>query len=232
MLFVVVASSALSLRGEAQAPTQPQVVVTGTGEARVTPDRATILFGVQSRATTAASAASDNARRIRAVLDTLRVIGLANNQLTTVNYSVSPEMQYPAGPNQSPRVIGYVVTNSVQADLNRIEDVGRVIDAALAKGANEVSSLQFLSSRADSTRRAALAAAVADARAQAEALARAAGGSLGPLIEVSSAQQPIRPIQQRLMASAAMAAVTTPIEPGEQTVTATVTARWTFIGGR
>jgi hypothetical protein len=191
------------------------------------------MLGVQSRGTTASAAASDNARRLRAILDTLRSIGLGSEQLSTVNYNVSPEMQYPTGGNQPPKVTGYVVTNSVRADVHRIDDVGRVIDAALAKGANEVASLQLFSSKADSTRRAALAAAVADARAQADILARAAGGSLGTLIEISSAQEPIRPVPQPLMrVSAAMAAVRTPIEPGEQTVTATITARWTFVGGR
>jgi len=211
----------------------PQIVVTGTGEARVAADRAMILVGVQSRAATAAAAANDNARRVRAVLDTLRVLGVGADQLSTVNYNVSPEMQYPPGGGQAPRVTGYVVTNSVRADRLRLEEIGRVIDAALAKGANEVSGLSLFSSKSDSTRRVALAAAVADARAQAEVLARAAGGTLGSLIELSSAPEPIRPGPQPLMrTTAAMAAVQTPIESGEQTVSATVTARWTFVGGR
>jgi len=209
----------------------PQIVVTGTGEARVTADRALILVGVQSRAVTAAAAANDNARRVRAVLDTLRVLGVAADQLSTLNYNVSPEVQYPPGGGQPPKVTGYVVTNSVRADRLRIEDIGRVIDAALAKGANEVSGLSLFSSKADSIRRVALAAAVADARAQAEVLARAAGGTLGSLIELSSAPELIRP-QPLMRATAAMAAVQTPIESGEQTVSATVTARWTFVGGR
>lgn len=227
LVAVFIASRALGVR-EAVAqstPTPPQVVVTGTGEARVAPDRAVVLLGVQSRATTAATAAAENARRVRAILDTLKSMGLGSEQLTTVNYSVSPEMTG----MQAPKVTGYVVTNSIRADVRRLDDVGGVIDAALAKGANEIASLQFYSSKADSTRRAALSAAVADARAQAEVLARAAGGSLGPLIELSSAQEPIRPIQQPLMRmAAAMGPIRTPIEPGEQTVVATVTVRWAF----
>ena len=72
--------------------------------------------------------------------------------------------------------------------------MGRVIDAALAKGANEISSLQFFSSKADSARSVALAAAVADAKAQAEVMARAAGGSLGQLLELNTSSVPIRPM--------------------------------------
>ena len=206
----------------------PQIISSGVGEARVVPDRATIFIGVQSRATTAAAAGVDNARRQRAILDTLRALGLGSDQLATINYNVTPEMQY--NPNGgAPKVTGYVVTNTVRAELRRIDDVGRVIDAALAKGANDISSLQFTSSRADSVRRAALAEAVVNARADAEALARAAGGSLGPLLEVSTTSVPIRPMMEMAVAKAGVAGPRTPVEPGEQVVNASVTARWAFV---
>ena len=205
----------------------PQIITNGVGEARVVPDRATIFIGVQSRAATAAAAGAENARRQRAILDTLRALGLESSQLGTINYNVTPEMQY--SPSSAPKVTGYVVTNTVRAELRRIEDVGRVVDAVLAKGANEISSLQFTSSKADSVRRAALSEAVTNARADAEALARAAGGSLGPLIEVSTTSMPIRPMMEMAVAKSAVAGPRTPVEPGEQTVNESVTARWVFV---
>lgn len=227
----VVAAMTLAVPAAAQvtsAASSPQVVTNGAGEARVVPDRATVFIGVQSRALTAASASTDNARRQRAILDTLRAIGLTSEQLSTVNYSVSPEIQYNSN-GGSPRVTGYVVTNTVRAELRRLDDVGRVIDAALAKGANEISSLQFTSSKADSARRAAISEAVANARADAEVLARAAGGSLGPLLELSTTSAPPIRMMQTLEAPGVAMARKTPIEPGEQTISATVTARWTFV---
>lgn len=206
----------------------PQIVVSGNGEAMIAPDRATIFLGIQTRATTAAAAAAENARRQAAILDTLRKLGFGNDQLRTVNYNVSPDMQYSPNGQTPPKVIGYVVTNQVKAEARRIEDVARAIDGALAKGANEVSSLQFYSSKADSVRRSALASAVANARADAEALARAAGGSLGTLLEVSTVASPIRPVP--MMAEARMTAgAATPIEPGQQSISAFVTVRWAFL---
>ncbi|HEY9227810.1 MAG TPA: SIMPL domain-containing protein [Gemmatimonadaceae bacterium] len=220
----------------AQAPAtppapSPQIVVTGTGQASVAPDRATIYIGVQTRAATAAAAGAENARRQRAILDTLRKVGVGSDQLSTTNYNVSPEMQYSPTGQTPPKVTGYVVSNSVRVELRQIEDIARVIDAALAKGANEISSLQLYSSKADSVRRAALSGAVADARADAEALALAAGGRLGQLLELSSVEPTIRPITV-MMAPKAAAAERTPIEAGQQTVSATVTARWAFLAGR
>lgn len=211
-------------------PGPPQIVATGSGDASVAPDRATIFIGVQTRAATVSPAAAENARRQRAIIDTLRALGLGNDQLATLNYSVSPEMQY--APNQTPKVTGYVVRNTVRASLRRIEDVGKVIDAVLSKGANEISSLQFTSSKADSARRVAMAEAVANARADAEAIAKAAGGSLGQLLEASTSAPP-RPLQEISLGKARMAeAAPTPIEPGEQTISVTVMARWAFVAGR
>jgi uncharacterized protein YggE len=204
----------------------PQIITSGSGEVRVSPDRATIFVGVQSRAPTAASAASDNSRRQRAILDTLRALGLGSDQLSTMNYNVSPEIQYNPN-NQPPRVTGYTVTNTVRADVRKLDDVARIIDAALAKGANEISGLQFYSSKADSVRRAAMTVAVANARSDAEALAKAAGGALGALLELSTSSF-VRPMSEAIGA-VAMARVATPIEPGQQSVTATVTGRWVFV---
>jgi uncharacterized protein YggE len=163
-------------------------------------------------------------------LDTLRALGISGDKVSTMNYNVSPEVQYSPNNSAPPRVTGYTVTNTVRAELVRLDDVGRVIDAVLGKGANELSSLQFFSSKADSARRAALSAAVANARADAEVLARAAGGSLGQLVEISTGELPVRPIAVPMAKMSAQAS--TPIEPGQQTTEATVSVRWVFIPGR
>ena len=217
----------------AQTPSaQPVSVVstTATGEARVTPDRATVFVGVQTKGLTAAAAGAENARRQRAILDTLRALGISGDRVSTMNYNVTPDMQYSPNGQTPPKITGYTVTNTVRAEVQRLDDVGRIIDASLAKGANEISSLQFFSSKADSARRAALATAVGNARTDAEALARAAGGSLGQLLELSTNEFPVRPMQEMAMGRVAMAK--TPIEAGQQTVVVTVSARWAFVSPR
>ena len=208
-----------------QGPGTPTLQTSGQGEVHVAPDRATVMLAVQTEATTAATAATSNARRLRAVLDTLRAVGLTAEQLSTLNYTVYPRY----APNAStPHVVGYTVTNSVRAEVERIADVGKVIDAALAAGANEVSSLSFYSSTEADARRRAIALAVQQARADAEALATAAGGKLGPLVELSTgpSNSPIYAVTG--MSMAARAPAPTPIEPGQQTISATVVARWQF----
>ena len=210
-------------------PPPPQVVVTGQGEAKVVPDRAAITIGVQARGATAAAAGSENARKQRAVIDTLRALGIPAEQIGTQNYGVYPEMTFDPKTQQS-RVSGYVVNNSVRVELKSLDLVSRAIDASLAKGANQISALEFKASNPDELRRSALVQAVAKARADADALARAAGGSLGSLMELTSMDVGGPPIIMRSYAAdAAMKAAPTPIEPGTETLRVSVTARWQFI---
>ena len=209
-------------------PVIPQIVTSGVGEAKVTPDRARIQIAVQTRAATAAAAASANGKKQRAVIDTLRGLGFTAEQLSTTAYSVQPEMQYDKD-GGAPRVVGYVVANTIRADAPRFDLIGPAIDAALAKGANSIDQLELYSSRAEDARRTSLADAVGKARADAEVMAKAAGGSLGRLMELASAEQP-SPIQPFALAAVRMAKdSSTPIEPGQATVRASVTARWEFV---
>lgn len=218
----------------AQIPVAPTIATSGSGEAKVTPDRAAVMVNVQTRAATAAAAASENARRTTAVLDALGKLGLPKSQLSTEGYTVYPETRYDQN-GQAPRVTGYVVTNTVRAETHRPEQVGAIVDAALGAGANMINGLSFYATSIDEPRREAIADAVASARADAEAMARAAGGSLGSLIELSTQGPTVPPRPMYDMAAMSRkeaVAVPTPMNPGEQTINVYVSARWQFVPGR
>jgi uncharacterized protein len=206
-----------------------EISTSATGEARYVPDRATISMGVQTRAATAAKASADNAIKQRAVIDAIRAQGVAPEQISTVNYSLNADQQFnPQAGDRAPKVVGYIATNTVRVEVRKIEQVGALIDAAIAKGANDVSSLDFHSSKPDSLRRVALADAYRQAFADATVLARAAGGELGELIELSTSGSggPPQPYRMEAMASKA---VSTPIETGELAVNVAIMARWRFV---
>lgn len=211
----------------------PDIVTSATGEARVTPDRAHIFIGVQTRGATAAQAGADNARKTRAVIDAVKGRGIPAEQIGTSEYNLYPEYDHREQPRegpQTPRVIGYVANNTVRVEVRRLDQVGAIIDAALAAGANMVNTIQFFASNVDVARRAALAEAVARARGDAEALAKAAGGSLGELRELNTQSPPVRPLYRERVAmlQSTGADVQTPIEPGQQTLTVWVSGRWQF----
>lgn len=231
------AATPLAAQEPAPPPTAREYPATISGSAssdvKFVPDRATIRISVQTRATSAAAAASENAKKQNAVLSALRSLGMSNEQLSTADYSVSPEYRYE--PNKSPILVGYTVTNSIVADVRDITQIGKVLDAALANGANMVSSLEFYSSNTDAARRQAVASAVAKAKAEADVAARAAGGTLGSLMQLNisgGAQYPPPPRPMMASALAGKVAEATPINPGEQTITVSVTATWHFLTGK
>lgn len=215
--------------GQQTPSTVPQVITAGRGEVDIKPDRVRMEFGVETRAVSAASAAAENSRRQRAVLDTLLKLGIAHDQIQTANLQVTPEMVYP-GQGQPPKLSGYVARNSVRVEVQKLEQAGVLVDAGLAKGATNITGLQFYSSRAAEARREALVRAVKAARLDAEAMATAAGYQLGALIEISSGGPSDGPIAMSMdmvrSTRLAASAEPTPVSPGELKVVETVSVRW------
>jgi uncharacterized protein YggE len=226
-----------SAAAAAQAPTPreqpPEIVVTGTGELRVKPDRASLEVEVDTRAKAAADAAADNARGLRAVLDTLRTRGFGTGEVSTVGYVIQPDWRLESG-SREPKQVGYVARNGVRARLRDLERLGATIDAVLAAGANRVSSLRFTASNEAELQLAALDSAVARARQRAAITARGAGGALGPLIKLTTERFEPSPILrgaelQAVRVETYEPRVATPITPGDLVISATVLGRWQFL---
>jgi len=190
-------------------------------------------MSVQSQQPTAAGAAAENAQKQAAVISEIRALGISDQLISTTNYNVTPEQKY--RPNEAPMVTGYVVTNTVVVEIRKISQVGQVIDAGLSHGANVIAGLSFYSSNTEGARHAAITEAVQSARSDAEAAAKAAGGTLGELIGISivGGYQPPQPRPMMRMSGAVAAdQMETPISPGEQTVIVELTTRWRFVAGR
>lgn len=231
MAALLAPASAQSQNTQASLEPIPNISVAARQEVKVSPDRATIQISVQTRAATAAAAGAQNATRLQAVLSALRKLGLTDDQLSTANYNVYPDYRHQEG--KEPEIIGYNVTNTIVADIRRLNQVGPAIDAALSAGANMMTSLQFYASNTEVARRTAIAGAIAKARADAEAAARAAGGTLGGLIDLSIgaySQQPPQPMMMKREMLSAQA--DTPIQPGQETLSVDVSTRWRFIPAR
>lgn len=222
---------------QAPAPSvrEPELTTNGRGETRLTPDYAYVTIGVTNPAQNAVDAASENARRFESILGALHSFGLTDRQLLTSRYNLTQNFEYPK--NGQPKPSGFVARSTIRAEVRRLEDLGKIIDASIASGATEVSGVQFLASNTDEARRTAMTEAVRQARADADAMARAAGGSLGRLIALNSGgiSQPIYNAGGNVFATGAMltsgGSPPTTIAPGDLIVTAQVFGRWEFVTG-
>jgi uncharacterized protein YggE len=212
------------------APAPPQITVSARGEVQIAPDRARVQVGVETQAKTAAAAAAENNKKQAAILAAIRGLGVPAAQITTLGYNVAPMQRYD---DKERRVVidGYQVSNIVQVVSDKLEQAGPIIDVSLANGANRVAGLDFTVKDASKARDEALGKAVESARRQAEVAAKAAGGTLGDLIEmnVNDFEQPM-PRPMVAMAMAKMdAGAPAPISEGTTTVSISVTTRWKFV---
>jgi uncharacterized protein YggE len=221
---------------QAQMPAQeaadpvPFVQVNGSATVEVSPDRARVRFAVETEGASARDASTRNAERMDAVITAVRGTRLPGLEVETSGYDLQP--QYGRQDRQgAPMITGYRATNHVLVTVDDVSAAGRLIDVAIEAGANRVASLTFEARNTDAARREAITLAVREARLQAEAMASALGVSLGAALEVhGGAQMPgPRPPQYMRMEAAAMD-VSTPIEPGQQSVTASVTVKFRLGG--
>ena len=181
----------------------PYIAASAVGETRVTPDRALVQVTVDSRAETAASAGADNRAKQDRVIEAVKASGVASPQIRTIGYRVTPEYAQPER-GKAPRVTGYRANNTIQVEVRSVENIGKVIDAALAAGATNIASVGLYSSNTEAARREAVQLAVTKARGEAESAATAAGGTLGTLIELTIDPGGIpRPLLQQVVVTSA-----------------------------
>lgn len=202
------------------------IEVSGSASVSVPADQAQVAFAMETRAESAAEAASANAAAMDRVLAALRTGDLPGLELETFGYAVTP--QYATDQQRVRTVVAYTALNNVRATVTDVDAVGRVIDLALGAGANRIASLAFSASNTDDARAQAMSEAVRNARAEAVVMAEALGYRLGAPLEVRGGSQRPGPIPMAFSAEAARAvqAAPTPIEAGDQTVDANVTIRF------
>ena len=199
----------------------PTLTMNGVGSAQIAPDMAEITLGVITEAKDAAKAHGDNAAQAARVQAAVKALGVAERDIQTTRYDFSPI--YDVKDNGRSVTTGYTVTNAIVVKVRNLANVGKVIDAALANGANRVDSLEFSASDPSAAKDAALADAARDARSKADAVARALGVRIVRILNVyADAQSPApRNFMPMMMAKEAYDAGT-PISAGELSFEASV----------
>lgn len=197
--------------------------VTGQSQILVPADRVRISLTVETEGSSAADATAENARRMEAVMAEIRSLGISGLEIETFGYSLRPEYEVSREGTGTRAISGYRVQNNIRVTLPDVEATGRVMDRGIGAGANRIADLQFEASDTREARLEALREAVANAQEQAAAIASAMGVRLGIALEVqggASAPSPRTPGGMMLRAAAES---TTPVEAGDQRVSASVT---------
>ncbi|MCS6907073.1 MAG: SIMPL domain-containing protein [Anaerolineales bacterium] len=158
--------------------------VTGTGKSYLEPDIAYIYIGVHTENAEAGKAVTENTTRSQKVIEALKKFNIADKDIQTTNFSIYPQQQF----DSQGKVTGviYVVDNTVYVALRDLSKIGELLDAVVNAGANNISGITFDVEDKSAALSEARAAAMADARRQAEELAKAAGVTLGEIMNIST----------------------------------------------
>jgi uncharacterized protein YggE len=210
------------------------ITVTGTGTVTMAPDEVIVYLAVQTTSDDAETAQQINAEKMEKVIMALQDAGIAKDDMETAGYSIYPVRDYygvyPVSEPEDPGITSYVVSNQLKVSMKDIYNVGSIIDTAVAAGANEVNSISFTLS--DETRQKAreqaLKNAVKSAELDADALAVALGVRITEAVQASTSggsfASPVPAVEYAVADSRS----STPIQPGDVSVSAYVTMMYQF----
>lgn len=216
-------AGAAEIQLQAQGPVV-ELAVTETVKAR--PDIATVSAGVTTQAPTAVEAMRRNAAAMDAVVQRIRALGIAGDDIQTTGIDLGAQYDYDQA-RQRQVFRGYQASNRVSVILRKVPDTGRVLDALVAAGATDISGPSFSIDDDTAPRAQARKAAMDKARRQAEDYARWAGYTGVRLLQVSEMVNPGRPIPYDMRVQPVSAeAKATPVEPGLVGTSVTVTVSY------
>ncbi len=207
----------------------PAISVSGEASVSAPPDLAQIDAGVASDAKTAREAAEANNTAMTKVLQALKAAGIEDKDYQTSRLSLQPQYA-PNRPGQS-TVVGYRASNRVTIKLHDVSKVASLIDTVVGAGANDVGNVYFTVAEPSKLLDQAREKAVADARRKAEIYAKAAGVTLGAPLSISEEGTPAPMFRVKTLA-APMAAASTPVAQGEETLSITVSVTWAIKTGQ
>lgn len=181
--------------GRSAYPPSNTISVDGTGRATAVPDIATIIFSVTESASTVGVAQTAATGKTNKALAFLKEEGIADKDVKTLSYNVSPKYNYPPPcysgicPNSSrtPTIIGYDVSETIQVKVRDTAKAGVVLEGIGEFGVQNISGPNFTVDDPESVKAEARGEAIADARAKAQTLAKQLGATLGKVVSFSEA---------------------------------------------
>ena len=199
-------------------------VVQGTGKVTVAPDIAKIDIGIQESGVNLKTLQDSVNKKSQDLVAQIKKFGIEAKDIKTISYSVYPEYDYTA-PTQA--ITGYQVSTRYEITIRDFTKINDIIASVTSFGANSIGGINF--DLSDDLKNKTLATAreeaVSEAKTKAEGLAKAAGISLGKIINVSeSTPSNIRPYPlQAVGMGAAEKSVTEPdVQPGTTEIDVTI----------
>ncbi|HEU4985346.1 MAG TPA: SIMPL domain-containing protein [Nitrososphaera sp.] len=203
------------------------ILVSGTASAKAIPDRAIVIFAVETRDATAGAALAKNSQAMNNVLDALKEVGVQKNETSTAYFNIFPIYNYTQSGNVQ-SLQGYTVTNSLTVSSANTGNVSSWIDAAVHAGANRVDNVQFVfsSEKMAKIQSDLIENAIGNARAKADTIAAKLGVQITGVQNIISIDS--APVPGLSFTAPSLGPTGTPIVVGGQEVSASVSIAYTI----
>lgn len=179
------------------------------------PDTATFSTGVETKAPTATQALRDNSRQARMVIDKLKSLGIAEDDIQTTGINLNADYQYDRA-NKVNRFVGYRVSNQVQAKVRDVEKLGTILDALVSSGgATNLSGPYFSIDDDSKVKQLARERALANGKQQAENYAKASGYTGVRVLSIAEGTSNNSPRPMPMVRMTAVANEAVPVAPGQ-----------------
>ncbi|MFN4909546.1 MAG: SIMPL domain-containing protein [Bacteroidota bacterium] len=205
------------------APPQPErrtITVTGEAELTMSPDRAEVTIGVETWGKNIMSIKIDNGKRVRAILDAVKGLGIPAKDIMTRDLSIQPEYTWK---DDRREFIRYRMRNVVVITVNDLAKVEDVVNAGVNESSNVLEGVSFSAKDAGRLHDSLQIQAARNARSKAVALAEAVGAKVGDAITITESQtyEP-RPMYAMRANAAFEDRASTPVESGQLTLKSTI----------
>ena len=226
--FAVAMLSACDKHNPAPAPgaNPRQVTVLGSGQVQGVPDTLTADVGIEFTAPDVTAAMNQTNDRQQAVINALVGAGLDRKDISTTEVTLQPQYRNPE-PNGTAIITGYRATNAIQIKIHPTDAASRMLALIVSSGgdATRISSVSYSIADDSQLVKDARARAFNDAKNRADQYAQLSGLRLGKVLSISEATGSAPsgggpPAPPRSMPTAVA------LEPGQQTVSFSVTAVW------
>lgn len=125
----------------------PKITLTGTSRTALKTDIIRIGIEVDTKRPNAQQALQINTQTSNAVTNALTANGVATTDITTVNFSLTPQYIFVPDPNTPNNSIqkfdGYLVSNFIDVKTNKVNLAGKIIDLAVENGAKTINYVNF-----------------------------------------------------------------------------------------
>ena len=165
-------------------PPEHTIAVTGSGKVTVVPDLATINLGVLIERNTAKAARQAAAESMTQVVAAIKALGIDDKDIATSTISLQPVYNYNNN-GGNPKIRGYQLQNAVTVTVRDLDKLGDVLDNSVVSGATQVNGITFDVADRTAAEAKAREAAVADAKAKADTLAKGVGVSITGVSSIS-----------------------------------------------